>query len=413
MEKFKKLWRIGIFWIAFLCLEAASVQAQLVHQSELDGYFLRLQEEQGFSGTVLIADENGILLQKGYGNTNEEENVPMTVDTVLLVGSISKQFTAAAILHLEAQGKLNVADPISQFFPNAPLDKADITLHQLLTHSAGFTSEHFDDDLTPMNKQQALSAIFALELGLAPGQQYEYSNTGYTLLAAVIEEVTGQSYTRYLHDQFFKPLGMNQTGFFNDDWKNESVANGYWSFIDNDKPSTFPGPYWGILGNGGVMSTVGDMHTWWQALKAHKVLSPEQTEKMFTRHISEGWEDSFYGYGWVLTDTEYGPAIWHDGAGLGGSAEFRMYTKEGLILIILSNRISLCTTLDIIPVEPCFPAGEALEQVVSNIHARDFSQLPPAPLSPGVVFWGVIGMLVMAVGVFLYGIKHRFFRLEE
>ncbi|GEM_PF-2101902 len=364
-------------------------------KQHVDEYFTRLAKN-GFSGAVLVASEDGIILQNGYGIANDSNNSPITANTVFDIGSISKQFTASAVLYLEQQELVNVKDPISKYFDNVSSDKANITIHQLLTHSAGFTKDHFDDDLTPMTKDEAVQAIFSLPLGYQPETKYSYSNTGYTLLAIIVENVSGQSFTSFIHQTFFEPLGMNHTGFYNDSWVNQHVANTYWNDVDQGNPSEWQGPYWGVMGNGGVMSTVGDLYLWWQSIQNHTVLSREQADKLFTRHISEG-SDSYYGYGWSIQDSPYGNLITHNGGGIGGNSDFAVYTNKDLIIIICSNRITWNTLFDIIPYEIKLPASDTRQQLADNIFSNDFSKLPSPTflLAPYLV---IVALVVIAIG---------------
>lgn len=397
----KKLVSLLFISIIFTSLVGSPVNV-LAGQNEqanleqlIDDYFIRLSKD-GFSGAVLVANEDEVILQDGYGIANDSDNTPVTADTIFDVGSISKQFTASAILYLEQQRLLNVKDPISKYFDNVPSDKANITIHQLLTHSAGFTKDHFDDDLTPMTKEEAIQAIFALPLGYQPGTEYSYSNTGYTLLAIIVENVSGQSFTSFMHQFFFEPLGMNHTGFYNDSWINQHVANTYWNGADQGNPSEWQGPYWGVMGNGGVMSTVGDLYLWWQSLQNHTILSQEQADKLFTRHISEG-SDSYYGYGWSIQDSAYGNLITHNGGGIGGNSDFAVYTEKNLVIIICSNRITWKTLLSTIPYEIRLPASDTREQLANNIFNDTFTKLPNPTflLAPYLV---VLALVVIAIG---------------
>jgi CubicO group peptidase (beta-lactamase class C family) len=391
---------------ACLPLSASAIENEQTNlQNQIDDFFVHLTNENGFSGAVLVAQDDQILLQEGYGSANMADGSFVTPDTVFDIGSISKQFTAAAILLLEQRGLLRVNDPISKYFNDVPSDKANITIHQLLTHSAGFTRDHFEGDLIPMTRDEAQEAIFALPLGYQPGTNYNYSNTGYTLLAILIEKVTGMPYTSYLKQTFFDRLGMDHTGFYNDEnWASLSVANTYFNGIDEGKPSEWPGPYWGVMGNGGVLSTVGDLFIWWKSLQNHNILSLEQTDKLFTRYISEGSADSFYGYGWSIQESPYGNLITHNGGGIGGNSDLAVYTNKGLIIIICSNRIVWRTFFGSIPYEIRMPATETREQLAQNIFDGDFSKLPKPTflLLPilSVVIIVVIG--VVSLVVFLY-----------
>lgn len=374
-------------------------------QDQIDVYFSRLADAQGFSGAVLVARDGDVVLHKGYGLANDAEDTSVTAETVFDIGSISKQFTAAGILHLEMQGALSINDHITSFFDSVPTDKRDITIHHLLTHSAGFTHDHFEGDLIPLTKEEALQTIFAQELGFEPGTKYHYSNTGYTLLAMIIEKVSGQPYTAYLRDNFFEPLGMNSTGFYGDTrWRSLPVANTYLNGKDQGQPSEWPGPYWGVMGNGGAMSTVSDLYTWWQALESHTVLSETQTEKLFRRHISEGG-DSYYGYGWSLADTALGPVITHNGGGIGGNSDFAVYPDRNLIIIIASNRIVWRTLFGVIPYEIRLPATEAGQRLAENIASDDFSQLPSATFRLAPILGIVVGALVVVAVAAIFLVK--------
>lgn len=376
-------------------------------QKQIDDYFIRLTKENNFSGAVLVAQDDHILLEKGYGLANNADGSIVAPDTVFDVGSISKQFTAAAIVQLEGEGLLNVNDPISKYFDDVPSDKANITIHQLLTHSAGFTKDHFEGDLIPMTRDEAQQAIFALQLGYQPGEGYNYSNTGYTLLAILIEKVSGESYTSYLKQTFFEPLGMKHTGFYNDTiWDSLSVANTYFNEEDQGKPSDWAGPYWGVMGNGGVMSTVGDLFIWWKSLQNHSILSLKQTDKLFTRYISEGSTGSFYGYGWSIQDSPYGNLITHNGGGIGGNSDLAVYTDKNTIIIILSNRIVWRTFFGI-PYEIRLPATEAREQLAQNIFDGDFSKLPKPTFLLAPIFSVVTSVIVGVVLIVVFLFKRK------
>jgi CubicO group peptidase (beta-lactamase class C family) len=329
-----------------------------MQKSSLDAFFNLLVEENDFSGAVLAADEGHILLHQGYGFANDADHIKVTAETVFDIGSLAKQFTATAILQLEAQGLLKVTDAITKYFVDIPTDKAAITIHQLLTHSAGFVEEHSKGDLESLDRKEALQAILNQKPGFTPGSNYAYSNSGYTLLAAIIEKITSQAYTSYLHENIFKPQRMVATGFYNDNWEKHQVANGYFNAEDQGKPCEWPGPFWGILGNGGIMSTVEDLYRWWQALQNHKILPLAQTQNLFTRHIEE-FARSYYGYGWTLQDTPFGSLITHNGGGIGGNTDFAAYTDKGLVIIIASNRIVIQIDEAGNPTEVYLPATKA------------------------------------------------------
>src|SRR5205085_8611691 len=156
--------------------------------------FLRGEEARGFSGAVLVDKEGRVILSKGYGLADRARGTRITEDTIFNVGSLAKQFTAAAILKLEMSGKLKTQDLISKYFDGVPEDKRAITIHQLLTHTSGLPREHSANSYDPANRDEMVRRVLALKLKSAPGAKYEYSNTEYMLLAAIIEKVSGQAY---------------------------------------------------------------------------------------------------------------------------------------------------------------------------------------------------------------------------
>src|SRR5262245_24541387 len=183
-------------------------------------------EAGGFSGVLLVAKDGGVILANGYGMADREKKIPATADTVICTGSLTKQFTGAAILKLESQGKLNVTDPITRYFQDVPEDKTGITLHHLLTHTAGFAGE-LGEDYQKIGRDEFVRLALNSKLRNRPGERYRYSNVGYSLLGAVIEGVTGKSYERYVRDQLFVPAGMTKTGYLLPRWAPAELARGY------------------------------------------------------------------------------------------------------------------------------------------------------------------------------------------
>jgi CubicO group peptidase (beta-lactamase class C family) len=309
--------------------------------AQIDEYLTRAAAF-GFAAAVLIAKDGQTALHKGYGLANRERDIPITGETVFDIGSITKGFTAAAILKLEEQGRLRVTDLITRHFADVPPDKAGITINHLLTHSAGL-KDAFGDDYEVMPRDSLVQLALHSELLWAPGLQYRYSNAGYSLLAAIVEKVSDQPYEAFLRDAMFEPAGMTQTGYRLPDWPEERLAHGYLRDQDwgtpLDKPWAEDGPYWNLRGNGGLLSTVGDLYRWHLALAGVTVLSRESREKMFTPRVPENEErTSFYGYGWAITSTSRGTnLVWHDGGNGFFFADFRRYVNEDVVLIFATN----------------------------------------------------------------------------
>jgi CubicO group peptidase (beta-lactamase class C family) len=300
--------------------------------AKFDDYLSRIAPF-GFSGAFLAAKDKKVLFNKGYGLAVREKNIANTVDTVFCVGSITKQFTAAAIMTLEMQGKLKTEHSITEYFSNAQKDKQQITLHHLLTHTAGVVN-YVGDDYVIAYRDETVKKALDAPLLFQPGSSYEYSNVGYSLLGAIVEIVSGESYEEYLHEHLFKPAGMFFTGYRMPKWQERTVATWYvgeksfrLSLDAHDQP------HWNVIGNGEILSTTNDMHKWYLALKGTKILSAEAKRKLFTPFLNN------YAYGWNISDGEHGKIIQHDGGSdLGSSALFTWYVDQDIVTVMFCNQ---------------------------------------------------------------------------
>ena len=183
--------------------------------------------DKGFSGAVLVAKGKKVILKRGYGLADRTKSEPITENTVFNIGSLAKQFTAAAILKLEMSGKLKVQDSISKHLDGVPEDKQAITIHQLLTQTSGLPREYSKNDYDPANRDEMINRVLQLKLKSLPGTAYSYSNAGYMLLAAIIERVSKQPYEQFLRDALFKPAKMSKTSFVTEQRKRKDIACGY------------------------------------------------------------------------------------------------------------------------------------------------------------------------------------------
>ena len=309
--------------------EKAVVKGEL--GAKLDRYLTRITPF-GFSGALLVAKDGEIVLNKGYGTAIRSARIPNSSDTVFSTGSITKQFTAAAIMKLEMQGKLDTHDLVSKYLAGVSQDKAGITIHHLLTHTAGVI-EFTDPDYEPDHRDETVKTILDAPLKYTPGEQFLYSNAGYTLLAAIAEKVSGKPYEEFLREELFEPAGMWFTGYRIPDWDEKVVAHWYRGSIDNGIPLEKPYPYWNLIGNGGILSTTEDMYKWHLALLGDEVLSPEARAKLFTPYLNK------YAYGWDVLPTEHGILIQHNGgSSLGNSAEFVRYVDADVTIVLFANK---------------------------------------------------------------------------
>lgn len=319
--------------------ESAIVSGEL--GTKMDDYMTRL-EGLGFSGAILVAREGDILLQKGYGLADREQNRPVNPSTVFSIGSITKQFTGAAILKLEMMGGLATGDPITKYFENVPADKTGITLHHLLTHTAGFPGAIGDDFDTGADADRFLEQALNTGLQTAPGEQYSYSNVGFSLLGIIVERVSGQPYEEFLQEHLFKPAGMTRTGYLLPEYTDGELAVGYrngrrWGSVIR-QPMLPDGPSWHLRANGGIHSTVGDMYRWHLALEGNDVLSEEAKEKYYSPFADEGGGQSYYGYGWSIVPDYMGrKLITHNGGNGIFTADFRRFVDDGVVIYASSS----------------------------------------------------------------------------
>lgn len=304
--------------------------------------YLNKAAANGYAGSVLVAQKGKIILAKGFGLADRENGVQETAGTVFSIGSITKQFTGAAILKLEMMGKLSVHDPIAKYFPGVPADKKEITLHHLLTHTAGFPDALGDDyDLT--GRDEFVKLALGSKLKFVPGERYRYSNVGFSLLGAIVELVSGKGYEDFLYENVFKPAGMERTGYLRPRFDKKDLAVGYqgrsrWGSA-LDRAWLADGPGWHLRANGGILSTVGDMYRWYLALKGDAVLSEAAKKEYFAPHVREYPDrDSYYGYGWVSQKSERGATlIWHNGGNGIYNAFMGFEPASDLAIIVSSN----------------------------------------------------------------------------
>ncbi|MEE9438783.1 MAG: serine hydrolase, partial [Saprospiraceae bacterium] len=284
------------------------------------------------------------IYKKGFGFANMEWEIPNQSNTKFKIASITKQFTAMLILQLIAENKLDLHKPISTYLPDYPKENGEqITIHHLLTHTAGLNNNTSKND-KKYNKPKDMVLHFAdLSLKFKPGERFEYSNSGYTLLGYIIETITKKPYEDILKDKIFKPLNMNSSGFYKHRPIIKNMSSGYnkWygNYFDEDHSDEST-----AYAAGAIYSTVEDMFLWNQALDTEILLPKKYKELLFKKHIIDG--SAHYGYGWEIREKPIGntseivETLGHSGS-IGG---FRsLYTKipsNNASIILLSNTSS-------------------------------------------------------------------------
>jgi CubicO group peptidase (beta-lactamase class C family) len=288
-----------------------------------------------FNGVVLVAKDGKAVFEKGYGFANTANGTPNQIDTEFRIASLTKSFTALSILQLEEEGKLKTSDPISKYIPSFK-DGGKITIHHLLTHSSGVV-DHFNitDTTKPITLSSFIELMSKQKLSFTPGRKYSYSNEGYMILAYIIEKVSGENYEEYYKEHIFKEAGMNHT------YLKKAEANRMAVGYENMKRDDMKDDESQLAGAGDIISTVGDLLKYNNAIHNKKILSTQEVEKMETGYIdTDKWGVFRYGYGWKVAKNYisfYRPMIEHNGNLPGFKSEMTDFVKDRITVILLSN----------------------------------------------------------------------------
>ena len=326
----------------FLAGKGADTTAKMPSLKRLvDALFENTFKTNGPGAAVLVARDGKILFEKGYGLADLEHHLPVTAETKFRIGSISKQFTAAAILKLQEQGKLSVEDKLSKYYPDYPRG-GEVTLRHLLTHTSGIHSytdkPGFMDSVTKPVKPDALVKSFENDpFDFAPGAKWSYCNSGFFLLGCIVEKVSGESYEKFLRKTFFEPLGMRNTGVHHSDSELKNVALGY----DGGPKRAVNWDMSWAGGAGALYSTVGDLFRWNEAIFRGKVLTTATLEAAFkpvkTAASQRDNPDAGYGYGWAIGKFRGASEISH-GGGLNGFTSFLLRLPgKNFTVAVLAN----------------------------------------------------------------------------
>lgn len=288
-----------------------------------------------FMGSVLVARDGKILFEKSYGSANVEWAIPNDATTKYRIGSVTKQFTAAAFLLLEERGVLKLDDPVSKYLPDAPAAWEKITLFHLLTHTSGlpnFTNQagYADWKRKPATPAESIAQIRALPLEFAPGEKWAYSNTGYIVLGYILEKVTGDSYVHFLTENLFRPLGLAESGVDSNDAIVPHRAAGYVGgpgnlanapYIDMHVPHAA----------GALYSTTHDLMRWAEGVYGGKLLSPAALKKMTTAYKND------YALGVNVKESNGRKRFEHGGGIEGFNSDLAYYPDAKLTVVVLAN----------------------------------------------------------------------------
>ena len=321
----------------------------------IDSYLKKLTNEKNFSGGLLIVKDGKTIFSKGYGWADRDKKIPFTTSTLASIGSITKAFTATAIMKLVEQNKLSLDDHLKKYFLAIPADKAYITIHQLLTHSSGFHEFLKQDggDYEKINAQDFLKRAFAAPLAFKPGEKAVYTNVGFSILGIIIEQVSGLDYEKFLKTNLFQPLGIKNIGYHYPVAQNDTIAIGYqngniWGTHQQHFEQAGGGPYWNLKANGGLEVSLDEMFLWVNSFTNHTILSEPSIQKMFTAHVQEeGYNgESSFGYGCNISQSRRNTKMVVNGGSNGiYFARIVRLPKEGLVFYMVTNESSINTSM--------------------------------------------------------------------
>lgn len=339
------------FWFVIMILKSTFSQFLLlillalfcfsppVLADKIDDYVRAQMSERHIPGVALAVVRAGKIAKiEAYGLANVELNVPAAKDTVFEIGSVTKQITAAAVMLLVEDGKINLDEKISKYLPNAPETWSKVTVRNLLTHTSGiknYTGSPGFELIKRLKRDDFIRTAGAFPLDFKPGDRYSYSNTGYNLLGHIIESASGKSYWDFLRERIFTPLGMNQTadrdpqfivknradGY---EWENERLTGRDWDLTD-------------LFAAGAIVSTISDLAKWETGLRGEKFLKKTSKEQIWTPFVLNDGKPNPYGFGWNVTEFRSHRLISHGGQTAGFAANISRYVDDDLTLIVLTN----------------------------------------------------------------------------
>lgn len=340
MKKFIFIFISVLFALAYFTIGQAEIkicQEKIEDiEAKVDAYVKPYIDAGGFSGSILMAKGGKVLLKKGYGMANYELDVPNTPQIKFHIASVSKSFTAAAIMIQQERGQLSTNDTLTKFIPDYP-NGDKITIHHLLTHTSGIPNvnefpEYGQRSKLPHTPEDIVNMFKNKPLDFSPGEKYGYSNSNYNLLAYIIEKVSGMSYGEFLKKNIFEPLDMRDTG--HDGYARALIKNQASGYQPAGSEGIENAPYldWSIkTGNGSLYSTVEDLYKWDRVLNTEKLLKKSTKEMIFADHIDG------VGYGWFIRKRLNRRVTDMNGRSPGFTSYLRRFIDDDACVIILSN----------------------------------------------------------------------------
>lgn len=332
-------WVLSLLSVTSVASAATSIDPSLAKHIDADVQAV-LQHTDTPGATIAVIEDGNFVYRHAYGLRNQEQRLPVTVDTWFEIGSITKQFTAAAILQLQEAGKLHIDDTLATYLPDAPHAK-EITLRQMLSHTSGLP-EYLDGPdieqvaVKPATLDQLLARIKGKPLDFASGSRWSYSNTGYILLGRVIEVVSHETYDHYVKVHLLDAAGMRRTYTVTDEAHLSPMAVGY-RHTDGKlerAPTIHASVGWAA---GDLVSTTDDLEKWNQALTDGKIISPSDYALMSTSVMTKDKGSADYGLGLFVDSVEDQPRVGHTGGSFGFTTANEYFPKQGLRIIAFTN----------------------------------------------------------------------------
>jgi CubicO group peptidase (beta-lactamase class C family) len=323
--------------LVFFC---ATARAQ-TSPTAVDEYVKTEMQRQHIPGLSLLVVKDGKIVQaEGFGLANVELQVPVKPETVFQSGSVGKQFTATAIMMLVEEGKIGLDDPLTKYFADAPATWKDVTVRELLSHTAGFGDYPKDFDMRKdWTEDEELKLIESIPLAYPPGTKWEYSNFGYVTLGILIHRVTGEFYGDFLQQRIFHPLGMQTTRIISEADIVPNRSAGYRLVKGELKNQEWVSPVVNTTADGSLYFTILDLAKWDAALYTEKLIKRSSLDLMWTPvKLKSGQPNSGnYGFGWFIEPRNGHRCIHHDGAWQGFETAIDRYVDDHLTVVALSN----------------------------------------------------------------------------
>ena len=334
--------RFPVLVVLFLTLLVGFATAQTsANTAPVDEYVKSEMQRQHIPGLSLLVTKNGEIVQaEGFGLANVELQVPVKPETVFQSGSVGKQFTATAVMMLVEEGKIGLEDPLTKYFKNAPSSWNQVTVRELLSHTAGFGDYpkdfNFRKDWT---EDELLKLIEGIPLAYSPGTNWKYSNLGFLTLGILIHRVTGEFYGDFLQQRIFQPLGMTATRIISEADIVPNRSAGYRLVKGALKNQEWVAPAMNTTADGSLYFTTLDLAKWDAALYTEKLLKRSDLDLMWTvAKLKNGQPDKgHYGFGWVIDERNGHRCIHHDGSWQGFETAIDRYVDDRLTVIALTN----------------------------------------------------------------------------